>query len=109
MDQSSRSSRAFLLAPLLECVEFGDSALELLGGIEFCGQKRTNKFAHECPSHDLSTEAQYVGIIVLDALVRRICVMSKGGPDTLHFVGCHAGPDTGTANKDPTFSLSVKN
>ena len=65
------------MAPLLKCVELGDSAPELVSWIPFGGQKRSDKFAHKCPSHDLSAEGQYVGIIVLDALVCRIYVMSS--------------------------------
>jgi hypothetical protein len=82
--------------------------MELLSRIPRCEQKSVDKFSHKCSSDNLCSQAQHVGVIVLDALVRRIYVMCEGGPDALDLVGSHAGTDTSAANKDPALGLSLE-
>lgn len=93
---------------LLDCVQFGHPPTERLDRLPFCGQKGVDKFSHNCWPNYLSPQAQYVGIIVLNALVGRIDVIRESGPDAVDLVCGHAGPDTRTANKDPALRLPAQ-
>ena len=49
-----------------------------------------------------------VGIVMLHALMRGICVMAKAGTDAGNFVGGHRGAYTASADEDATLGIATQ-
>src|SRR5687767_5091288 len=72
-------------------------------GAEECDRALVGRFGAD----DAGAQRQHVHVVVLDALVRGICVVADGRADAAHLVRGHAGADARATDEDPAVRLTV--
>jgi hypothetical protein len=81
-----------------QITHLGNAAFEVLLAARTCIQIRADEIEREPVSDDLRTEAENVGVVVFDALVRGVDVVGESGTDTGELVGGHACSYTGATD-----------
>jgi hypothetical protein len=87
---------------------FGEAADVPLGagkaGAEICA----HKFYGELGTDDTSSEAEYIDIVVCDALTRGEGIVAGGGTDSAEFVGRYTRARSAAADQDRAFGRAGK-
>ena len=83
-----------------------DAPPEILLRRKFGSKKRGDQIIGEPRSNDLRANAHDIHIVMLDALVGRMDIVTDRGADTLHLVGRNRGTNTGAAHHDAAGDLS---
>lgn len=96
------------LLPSFKLCKLLQAAMKLLVGKKASLYPCLNEVAHELRADDLRSEAENIGVIVLDALVSRVDIVRKGSPDPTDLVGGHGGPYPCSANKDAPLGLTIQ-
>src|SRR5207244_1077534 len=90
----------------LDLGELGDPAPEVLLGAVLGGEVSLKQLEGERLADDLGAEAEYVDVVVLDTLVRRVDVVAERGANAGHLVGGNAGADAGAADHHAAVGLA---
>ncbi len=78
-----------------------------LFSVEPCREKRAHEVRGEARADNLGAEAEDVHVVVLDALVRGVDVVTDRCPDADDLARGHRSADTGTADEDAALGLPV--
>ena len=73
----------------------------------FAARNANERFERGLGADDPRPEGEHVHVVVLDALVRRIGVVTDGGADAADLVGRHGRTDPGSTDEDPAIDLAV--
>ncbi len=72
-------------------------------------EKGMNALARDLDSDDTGAEHQHIHVVMLDALVGGVSVMTDAGANAANFVSGDAGADAAAADEDAAFGLAVEN
>ncbi len=86
---------------------FGQPAGVPLGRLVFCFQKCSDDLKRQFRPDDSATDAQHVHVVVLDALVCRVGVVTDRCPNTGNFVCRHADANTAATDHDPSIGVTA--
>jgi hypothetical protein len=70
-------------------------------------EKRGDDLHRERRADDARSQTEHVHVVVLDGLMRRICVVTDSGPDTGKLVCSDRNPCAAPAHDDASLDLSV--
>src|SRR5262249_53142152 len=71
-------------------------------------REREHQISRKLLADDPSTEYQDVHVVVLDALMGRIGVVTDGGPYAAMLVRRNGCPDAAAAHQDPSFAVTAR-
>ena len=80
-----------------------------LGSGELRTQERGDELGGERRSDDASAECEHIHLVILDALMRRECVVTERGANSNELVRGHRGTDAASAQENAAFGASLEN